>query len=115
MSFDLAEEKPYPSEGVLKDVKKLRHADFPGERFVLAFLTHHRQTPRREYEDHGLIKYADGMRKHGVIEPGVVRDGLERFRQATGGLPAVAQDEVPAGRAFGIDVSVFYLLLAVSA
>ena len=114
MSFDLMEKKLYPHNEVLDDIEKLRQVDFHGERFVLPFFTHYRQVPQREYEANKVITYAYGMRKHGVIETQTVCQGLQRFRKATGDLPVVAQGEVPAGKAFGIDVSVFYLLLAVT-
>ena len=114
MSFDLLEKKLYPSQEVLKDINKLRGVDFDGERFVLPFFTHYRQIPQREYETKKVITYAHGMRKHGVIETASVWQGLRRFRKATGDFPLVDQGEIPAGTAFGIDVSVIYLLLAVT-
>jgi len=114
VTFNLVERKLYPSNEVLDDVAKLRDLEFRCERFVLPFFTDYRQIPQRKYEDDKVIKYADGMRKHGVIQMGRVCDGLRRFRKATGDLPVVAQGEIRGGKAFGIDVNVLYLLLAVS-
>ncbi len=79
MTFNLVERKLYPSNEVLDDVAKLRDLEFRCERFVLPFFTDYRQIPQRKYEDDKVIKYADGMRKHGVIQMGRVCDGLRRF------------------------------------
>ena len=114
MSFNLVEEKLYPSNEVVSDIEKLRRVDFECKRFVLPFFTHYRHVPQWAYKANRVITYVDDMRKHGVIQAERVWDGLMRFRKATGDLAVVAQGEVPAGHAFGIDVSVLYLLLAVS-
>ena len=102
-----------PNE-LLGDVEKLRRAGFHGERFVLPFFTHQYQIPERKYEANRVIEYADDLRKHGVFQMGSVCHGLKRFRKETGDLPVVAQGEIPAGKALGIDVGVFHLLLAAS-
>lgn len=114
MSFDLVKggSKPFPIEAVQKDIDKLEAIEFEGERYVLLFLTHNRQTPRNEYD--AAIPYIEGMTRHGIIDEDGIDGGFARFREAVGDLPVHARGEILAGNAFGVDVSVFYWLLGVS-
>ena len=60
------------------------------------------------------MPYIAGMRKHGVVDRARFDNGFERFRSAVGNLPVVTRGKIPAANAFGICVSVFYPLMAVS-
>ncbi|MDE0002841.1 MAG: hypothetical protein OXQ29_09115 [Rhodospirillaceae bacterium] len=114
MAFNLVEEssRVYPSKEVLRDIEKLRGAEPKCEEcYVLPFFTHVRQIPRHEYD--GAMPYISGIRKHRIIEEAELEGGFERFRKAVGELTVVANGAIPAGKAFDVDVSVFYWLLAV--
>ena len=114
MAFDLVAggARAYPSREVLRDIRKLRDAEPNCEhRYVLPFFTHVHRMPRHEHD--AAMPYISGIRKHGTIDRAALDRGFERFRQAVGGLAVVAAGEVPAGNAFGVDVSVLYWLLAV--
>ena len=66
------------------------------------FSAHYRAILRVSTSQNKVRNYADGIRKDGVIQSGRVC----RVRRAAGDLPVVAQGEVPARKAFGIDVGV---------
>lgn len=115
MAFNLVEKKSpvYPAKEVLEDIGKLRAAEPKCEEcYVLPFFTYVHQIPRHEYDV--AMPYISGIRKHGIIDKAELDGGFERLRDAVGGLTVVAKGEVPAGRAFDVDVSVLYWLLAVS-
>ena len=114
MSFNLAKSgrNPFPIRKVQSDIDKLRSIQAESKRFILTFFAHARQMPDRAYDT--AMPYSDEMRKYGVVGQGTIDNGLERIREAVGNLPAVAQGEVRSGRAFGVDVSVLYLLMRVT-
>lgn len=114
MAFNLVQKGPriYPSKDVLEDIEKLRKDEWGcRECYVLPFFTHVYQMPRREFD--AVMPYISDIRKHGVIRKEELADGFERFHRKVGALTVVAAGEIPAGRAFGVDVSVWYWLLAV--
>lgn len=114
MAFDLvaANHRTRLSKAVLKDIDKLRKDESGCEEcYVLPFFTHVHQIPRHEFDP--AMPYISDIRKHGVIGKAELDDGFERFRKKVGDLTVAATGETPAGRAFDVDVSVFYWLLAV--
>lgn len=100
------------TDRVRKDIERLRSVEFEGERWVLAFFTHPRQVPRAEYRD--AIKYFGLIERQGAVGSAEIDAGFARFREAVGSPPVLARGEVPAGRAFDVDVSVLYWLLDAS-
>lgn len=116
MSFNLVEKKRYPAKDVLKDIEKLRKFDSGVARFVLTFFTDYSQIPPREFERSKLVKYADGMRKHGIIDASKIAEGFSQFHAAIGCLPLIGDGTISAGTALGlgIDVRVLYWLFDVN-
>lgn len=107
----------YPSQGVAGDVKKLekiRRKDC--HRYVLAFFTHWDRCPDQKHS--AAMPYFGGMERHpGGMTDEERNDALQRFRTSVldrtdCNLCAVDQGEFPAGRAFGVNVSVFYQLMS---
>ena len=105
-------ERFYPSKEVLHDIDKLRRVEFECERYVLPFFTYLHQVPRHEHDV--AMPYIDGIRKHGVIDKSSINDGFGRFMKATGNLSVLGHGEIQAGKAFDVDVSVFYWLMAIA-
>ena len=114
MSFDLvkAGTQVFPTKDMLKDIAKLRGVEFDGERYVVLFVTHPYQVPRRKWDP--ALPYIDGIRRHGAIDMGKIEQGFARLRESTGSLPVLARGRIAAGNAFGVDVVVLYWLLAIS-
>ena len=112
MSFDLVvdTDRRYPSKEVREDIAKLQGVESDGERYALLFVTHNHEAPCDEFRE--SIPYFSGMQTHAPIVGDRIDGGFERFREAVGKLPVVASGAIPAGYAFGTEVSVFYWLLA---
>ena len=112
MSFDLVKggKQPFPIKAVKNDIQKLNGISFNGKRFILLFVVHNHQVPVPKQSN--SLTYYDGMRSHGPIDADRLQQGFERFRRAIGDVHVFKDASVPAGRAYGVDVSVLYWLMA---
>ena len=122
MSFNLVENwggmrpRCYPSAEVSEDVEKLKRVAHSSDSYVLTFFTHAHCVPCEEHREG--IPYFDGINKHSPITEGCIMDGFKRFREAAeckaqSCLPVVYNGQIHAGKAFHVDVSVYWWLLEV--
>ena len=118
-------------DAVRKDIDKLRNNCWAATagcwRFVLVFLTYNHQVPvapdgvLRSYgRRRRLVKGAEPTVRRSDLECAPyygdeeIRQGFSCYLVAWGDLPVVASGQVPAGKAFGTRVSVYYWLLEVA-
>ena len=117
MAFDLLAKgsRIYPSKDVLADADKLKEVKEAKRRYTLTFFTLYDQVPPNE-KDHAAITYIRGMKlkSRQNAKERFEQEGLPRFRNAVDCRCPVAYGEIPAGDAFGVKVSVWYELIAVS-
>ncbi|MYH15428.1 MAG: hypothetical protein F4149_09660 [Gammaproteobacteria bacterium] len=117
MAFDplVKGSRVYPSKDVAADANKLRKVDAADRRYVIAFFTIYDGLPHCKH--HAAITYIEGMKRRPNAQDRFEREGLPSFREAVSRLdPSVERIDdgrIPAGKAFGIKVSVWYELMAV--
>ena len=101
----------YPSRDVLADAEKLKNFKEVNQRYTLTFFTIYDGLPDEEH--HAAITYIDGIKKRPDAKDRF-QESVRRFRKKVGYSRPAACGDVPAGRAFGVNVSVWYELMAVS-
>lgn len=116
-SFDIVKsgaQHPFPKL-VSEDLEKAaKHAsstppDSPLETFALVIATHPRTAPGAEYRE--AVKYFRNVKKYAVETNTFVNASqIMNQKMAHLGLELLHKDEVNAGDAFGVDVSVFLWL-----
>ncbi|MDE0272313.1 MAG: hypothetical protein OXP11_14020 [Gammaproteobacteria bacterium] len=115
MAFDPLVEgtRVYPSKEVTADASKLTEVEDVDQRYALAFFTVYDGPPDKGHRT--AIKFIDGIerhiRRHRYAKYSFIRKGLPRFREALRCRALSAErvhvGEIPAGKAFGVNVSVW--------